>query len=110
VVEERSPAPASTSESAVLAFNEGVAALKAKDYTTARARFEAAVAADPSLRQGWVALSQVHLDQKRYREAAEAVEKAIALGAGDEPVVRLRWERYRSRGAAAEAPQRAEGL
>ena len=53
------------------------------------------VAADPSLRQGWVALSQVHLDQKRYREAAEAVDKAIALGAGDEPVLRLRWEAYR---------------
>jgi len=110
VVEERSAAPASTSEPAVLAFNEGVAALKAKDYTTARARFEAAVLADPSLRQGWVALSQVHLDQKRYREAAEAVDKAIALGAGDEPVLRLRWEAYRNLGDAAKTAEAREGL
>ena len=110
VVEERSAAPASTSETAVQAFNEGVAAFKAKDDTTARARFEAAVAADPSLRQGWVALAQVHLDQKRYREAAEAAEKAIALGAADEAVLRLRWDVYRNLGDAARTAEAREAL
>ena len=94
-------APASVSEAAVTAYNEGVAALKARDHATAGARFEAAVAADPSLRLAWMGLSQVHLDQKRYREAADAVEKAIALGAGDEQVLRLRWEAYRNLGDAA---------
>jgi Tfp pilus assembly protein PilF len=102
-------APASTSEPAVVAYNEGVAALKARDPATARARFEAAVAADPSLRLGWMGLAQVHLDQKRYREASEAIEKAIALGAGDEAVLRLRWEAYRNLGDAAKtAEARAE--
>jgi Tfp pilus assembly protein PilF len=103
-------APASASEPAVAAYNEGVAALKGKDHATARARFEAAVAADPSLRLAWMGLSQVHLDQKRYREAAEAVERAIALGAGDEEVLRLRWEAYRSLGDAAKTAEAREAL
>jgi Tfp pilus assembly protein PilF len=102
--------PASTSETAVAAYNEGVAALKGKDHATAGARFEAAVAADPSLRLAWMGLAQVHLDQKRYREAAEAVEKAIALGAGDEAVLRLRWEAYRNLGDAAKTAEAREAL
>jgi Tfp pilus assembly protein PilF len=97
--------PATTSESAVVAFNAGVGALKAKDYPTAAARFTEALAADPALGQAWVALSQVHLAQKQYREAAEAAEKAIALGATEESVLRLRWEAYRSLGDEARAAQ-----
>lgn len=103
-------APASASEPAVAAYNEGVAALKGKDHATARARFEAAVAADPSLRLAWMGLAQVHLDQKRYREATEAVEKAVALGAQDEAVLRLRWEAYRNLGDAAKTAEAREAL
>jgi Tfp pilus assembly protein PilF len=102
--------PASTSETAVSAFNEGVSAFKARDYATARARFEAALAADPALRQAWAALGQVHLEEKRYREAAEAADKAITLGATEEAVLRLRWEAYRNLGDAAKAADAREGL
>ena len=104
------PPPASTSEPAVVAFNAGVGALKARDYATARARFEAALAADPALRQAWAALGQVHLEQKRYREAAEAAEKAIALGAAEESVLRLRWEAYRNLGDEAKATEARQDL
>lgn len=102
--------PASSSAPAVTAYNEGVAALKAKDHPTAAARFQAAVAADPSLRLAWMGLAQVDLDQKRYREAADAIEKAIALGAADEEVLRLRWEAYKSLGDAAKTAEAREAL
>ena len=109
-VAEGAPAAASASEPAVVAYNEGVAALKGKDHATARARFEASVAADPSLRLAWMGLAQVHLDQKRYREAAEAIEKAVALGAEDEAVLRLRWEAYRNLGDAAKTAEARAAL
>jgi len=102
--------PASASSSAILAFNAGVSALKANDYPTARAKFEEALAHDSDLRQAWAALSQVHLEQKRYREAAEAADKAVALGSTGEPVLRLRWEAYRNLGDEAKAAKAREDL
>jgi len=107
---EAAQPPASTSEAAVVAFNEGVTALKARDYALAGARFDAAVAADPALRQAWAALSQVQLEQKRYREAALAAEKAISLGSAEESVLRVRWEAYRNLGDAAKTAEAREGL
>ena len=102
--------PASTSSSAILAFNGGVGAFKAKDYPTARAKFEEALAYDPSLRQAWAALSQVHVEQKRYREAAEAADKAIALGSTDGSVLRSRWEAYRNLGDKDQEAKAREDL
>jgi tetratricopeptide (TPR) repeat protein len=102
--------PASTSNPAILAFNGGVIAFKAKDYPTARAKFEESLAFDPYLRQAWAALSQVHLEQKRYREAAEAADKAIALGSTDESVLRSRWEAYRNLGDEAKAAKAREDI
>jgi Tfp pilus assembly protein PilF len=95
--------PVSTSNAAIVAFNGGAVAFKAKDYATARAKFEEALSYDPYMRLAWAALAQVHLDQKRYREAADAADKAIALGSTDESVLRLRWEAYRNLGDAAQA-------
>ena len=102
--------PASASSSAILAFNGGVSAFKARDYPTAGAKFEEALAYDPNLRQAWAALSQVYIEQKRYREATEAADKAITLGATDESVLRSRWEAYRSLGDEAKAAKAREDL
>lgn len=104
------PPPASTSNAAILAFNGGVSALEAKDYPTARAKFEEAVRHDPNLRQAWAALSRVNVELKRYPEAVEAAEKAIALGSTDEPVLRSRWEAYRKLGDEAKAAKAREDL
>jgi Tfp pilus assembly protein PilF len=89
-------APVSTSEPAALAFNGGVTALKAKDYPTAEAKFKEAVGQDPNLVRGWIALSAVQVQTGHNKEAAEAAEKAIALGSQDEAVLTSRWQAYRN--------------
>ncbi|MCX6544838.1 MAG: tetratricopeptide repeat protein [Acidobacteria bacterium] len=88
--------PVSTSEPAILAFNAGVTALKAKDYPTAEAKFTEAVGHDPSLLRGWVALSAIQVQTGHNQEAAAAAEKAMALGSVDEAVLTSRWQAYRN--------------
>jgi tetratricopeptide (TPR) repeat protein len=95
--------PASASQPAVAAYNAGVAALKAKDLATAEAKFKESVAHDPNLRQGWGTLSSVHLQQGHNQEAAEAAEKAIALGSTDEALFMARWQAYKNLGDEAKA-------
>jgi len=105
--------PASTSKPAILAFNGGVIALKAKDYATAEARFKEAVGHDPNLLRAWVALSAVQVETGHNQEAAAAAEKAIALGSRDEAVLLSRWQAYRNlkdEAKAAEALQDLESV
>lgn len=103
-------APAPTSNEAIRAFNAGVLAFKSKDYPTATAKFEEALSYDPRLGQAWGVLSQIHLEEKRYKEAADAADKAMALGAADPAVLRSRWEAYRRLGDEAKAAQAREDL
>ena len=91
-------APVTASSEAATAYNAGVKSFDAKDYATAEARFSEAVAADPELRQGWVALSLIALEQEHYQKAVEASERAIELGSTDPTVLRTRWEAYRQLG------------
>jgi tetratricopeptide (TPR) repeat protein len=104
------PPPASASNPAITAFNEGVRAFEARDYRVATAKLGEALQHDPSLRQAWAALGQIHLEQKRYKEAAEAAEKAIALGAGGPSILRVRWEAYRHLDDAAKTQKAREEL
>jgi tetratricopeptide (TPR) repeat protein len=97
--------PASTSNKAIGAFNQGVVAYENKDFATAREKFEEALHHDPELRQAWGALSVVQLEQGHYREAAEASEKAIELGSTNEMVLRTRWEAYRNLGDETKAEE-----
>ncbi len=87
---------ASTSAPAITAYNGGVAAFKAKDYVTAAARFQEAVGNDPNLRQAWEALASAHFEMGQNKEAAEAAEKAVALGSKEESVLMTRWKAYRN--------------
>ncbi len=87
---------ASASEPAVLAYNAGIVALKAKDYATAEAKFTEAVGHDPKLVQAWSALSAVQVETGHNQQAAEAAERAMALGAKDEAVLTSRWRAYRA--------------
>ena len=90
--------PPTTSSPAIAAFNSGVALYEAKDYAAAEKKFEEAVKHDPELRQAWGALSVVNLAQEKYQEAADAADKAVALGSMEELVLRTRWDAYRNLG------------
>ncbi|MCX6538271.1 MAG: tetratricopeptide repeat protein [Acidobacteria bacterium] len=102
--------PASTSEPAILAFNGGVTALKAKDYPTAEAKFKEAVGHDPNLLQAWVALSAVQVQTGHNQQAAESAEKAMALGSQDEAVLLSRWQAYRNLKDDAKAAEALKDL
>ncbi|MEW6338001.1 MAG: tetratricopeptide repeat protein [Acidobacteriota bacterium] len=93
--------PASTSEAAIAAYNAGLTAFQAKDYATAEGKLAEAVGHDPQLRQAWAVLSAAQVELGRNREAAEAAEKAIALGSMDEAVLLSRWQAYRNLGDEA---------
>jgi Tfp pilus assembly protein PilF len=89
-------APVSASEPAVLAYNAGVAAVKAKDLATAEAKFKEATGHDPKLTQAWVALTTVELQMGHNQDAADSAEKAIALGMKDEAILTDRWQAYKN--------------
>jgi Tfp pilus assembly protein PilF len=103
-------APVSTSQPAIAAFNAGVIALKAKDETAAEAKFKEAVGYDPNLRQAWETLSAVQLDLGRNQEAAEAAEKAMALGSTEPAVLTARWQAYRNLKDDAKAAEAQKDL
>lgn len=102
--------PTVSSDPVVQAYLAGVAAYKARDLETARTEFEKVVRQEPELRQAWAALSVVQLEQGSHREAVESAEKALALGATDETVLRTRWEAYRQLGDEAKTAQALEDL
>jgi tetratricopeptide (TPR) repeat protein len=102
--------PASTSAPAVEAFNSGLAAMKAKDYATAAAKFEESVTHDPALRQAWEALSSAAFEAGRNDAAAAAADKAIALGSTQEAVYLARWKAYKNLGDAAKTAAALEDL
>ncbi len=101
---------ASTSAPAITAFNAGVTAFKAGDNATAVTQFQLATQHDPELRQAWIALSSACSRAGRYKEAAEAADKAIALGVTDDVLFKTRWEAYRQLGDAARTAQAREDL
>lgn len=88
------PLPTGTSAAAAMAYNTGLLALKANNYSLASEKFRLAANESPELRQAWEALAVVESELGRYREAAEAAERALALGSFAEPVLVARWQAY----------------
>ncbi len=104
------PPPATTSEPAVVAFNAGVTASKAKDYATAEARLSEAVQHDPKLARGWAALATVQVQTGHNKEAAESAEKAMALGLKDQVLLTARYQAYRNLKDEAKAAEALKDL
>ena len=102
--------PASTSEAAILAYNAGVVAKQAKDYATAEAKFKEATGHDPKLRQAWESLSVVAAELGHDQDAADAAEKAMALGSTDAVVYQSRWQAYRNLKDEAKAAEALKDL
>ncbi len=102
--------PASTSQPAIAAYNAGITAFKAKDYAAAEPKLKEAVADDPKFLQAWEALSVVELQLERNKEAAEAGEKAVALGSTDQSTLTARWQAYRNLKDDAKAAEALKDL
>ncbi|MFI5165746.1 MAG: tetratricopeptide repeat protein [Thermoanaerobaculales bacterium] len=102
--------PASTSQDAILAYNAGVIASRAKDQATAAAKFREAVGHDPKLRQAWESLGVAESQLGHYQEAADAAEKAVALGSTDRAVLEARWQAYRNLKNDAKAAEALKDL
>lgn len=102
--------PASRSNKAIFAFNEGVEAYDAKDYETAKMKFAEALEADSQLYQAHSALADVYLATKEYQKAVESAEQAIAQQSTYLPAHRIRYEAYKELGMDAEAEQAAADI
>ena len=85
-------------EKAVVAYNAGAEAYNQKDLAGARAKFQEAVALDPTLATAWRVLSQILLSEKNYKEAAAAAESTLAIDAADDRALRVRLDAYRGLG------------
>ncbi len=101
---------ASTSNEAIDAFNAGVELYNAKDFNGAVASFNTALEHDPKMHPALAALSKIYIKQKKYQEAVDVSEKAIALGSTDEVVWSSRWEGYRNLGDKAKTAEALDDL
>jgi tetratricopeptide (TPR) repeat protein len=92
---ERIGALGDSGDVATMLYNEGAAALKVGDRATAQARFEEALATNPELAPAHAAMATVHVAEKRYAEAAQAAEAALALEPDNLQALRVRFDAYR---------------
>lgn len=67
-----------TPEVARLLYNSGAQAGNAKEVEVARARFQEALAIDPTLHQAHSALAELAIKEKKYPEAIAEIDLAIA--------------------------------
>src|SRR5262249_2946367 len=73
----------SGADQAILAYNEGVTALRSGNVAAALPSLEKAAALNPKLPEAQVALAEAYLDQKRYGDALAAADRFLALRPAD---------------------------
>lgn len=100
----------STSNQAILAYNEGVVALKANDFATAAAKFEQAMTLDPKLPQAPAAALEAYLSLKKYPEALTAADKVLALEPANVRGLSARFDVYQAMGEKEKARAALEAL
>jgi Tfp pilus assembly protein PilF len=100
-------AEAKARHDAAVAYNEGVAAIKAKDLATATAKFEQAATLDPKLADAHAVLAGLYLEQHRSADALAAADRALALQPG-KPRVMI--DRYQALRALGDKPRAAQAL
>jgi tetratricopeptide (TPR) repeat protein len=92
------PKELSGADQAILAYNEGVTALRGGDVAGAVTKLEKAASLNPSLPEPQIALASVYLDQKRYGEALAAADRYLALRPGDVEGLRARYDALKQAG------------
>lgn len=73
-------------------FNRGVEALRNGDTAAGEAAMRSAVEVDPNLARAWEVLALISLQSKRYGEALDAADRALALTPAETGALRSRYE------------------
>jgi len=63
--------------------NRGVLQMRQRDFSTARADFDAASRIDPELGEAWVNRGAAYVGEERYSDALGQIDKGLALGVKD---------------------------
>jgi tetratricopeptide (TPR) repeat protein len=95
---------------AILAYNDGVAKLQAKDKAGATAKFEEAAALNPKLPDAQAVLAELYLDQGKNAEAVAAADRYLALQPNAPRGLSVEYDAYQAMGDAAKADAALEAL
>lgn len=91
-------------------YQQGVKAVKAKDYGTAMTQFKKAVAADPKDADAWNYLGYSHRQMKQFDQALSAYKKALAINPKHLAAHEYLGELYLQTGDLAKAKEQAKKL
>jgi tetratricopeptide (TPR) repeat protein len=105
-----SPKELSGADQAVLAYNEGVTALRGGDAAGAVPKLEKAAELNPKLAEAQVALAEVYLEQKRYADSLAAADRYLALKPGDSEGLRARYDALKQAGDNDKAREALDAL
>ncbi len=91
-------------------FNRGVAALRANDLDGAAQAFRKAVETDPQFERGWSVGAMVAAEQKRWPDALDGAEHALAIQADDAQALRTRYDAMTALGRDTDAAAALDAL
>lgn len=107
---QNAPQEISGKDQAILAYNDGVSALRNGDLAGAVPKFEQAASLNPGLAEAHGVLAEVYLELKRYGDAVAAADRYLALKPGDPRGLRVRYDALKAAGEAEKAKQALEAL
>lgn len=100
----------SGNDQAILAYNDGVTALRNGDIGAAAPKLEQAASLDPNLAEAHAALAEVYLEMKRNGEALAAADRYLALRPGDSRGLRARYDALKAAGDEEKAREALKAL
>jgi tetratricopeptide (TPR) repeat protein len=104
------PQELSGADQAVMAYNEGVSALKSGNVAGALPSLEKAASLNPNLPEAQVLLAEVYLDQKRYGDARAAADRFLALKPAAPEGLRVRYDALKGEGDNEQAREALDAL
>jgi tetratricopeptide (TPR) repeat protein len=104
------PKELSGADQAILAYNEGVTALRDGKIAGAVPSLEKAASLNPNLAEAQSALADVYLELKRYGDALAAADRFLALKPGNPQGLRARYDALRAAGDNEKAREALEVL
>ncbi len=108
--EANAPKEMAGTEQAILAYNDGVTALRAGDMGAAVPKFEQAAALNPELAEAHAVLAELYLELKRHPDALAAADRYLALKPADPRGLRVRYDALRAAGEKQKALEALEAL